>query len=63
MIPTSRLGKLTWALIYGGLFALAIGIALARAGESYGPAVVACGAFAVVVGLVLIWVRSRLPEP
>jgi hypothetical protein len=59
-----RLGVLIWTLIYGGLFAAGLGIALARNGdEAAGTSVIAVGAIAIAAGVVLIWVRSRMPEP
>ena len=62
-VSTQRIGTLIWVLIFGGLFVLGIGIALERSGESYGWNVIAAGALAIVVGCVLVWVRSRIPEP
>ena len=62
-ISTKRLGVLIWALIYGGLFAIGIGIALQRAAEPYGWGVAVCGAVVVAVGFVLVWVRSRMSGP
>ena len=62
-IPTKRLGVLIWALIYGGLFAIGIGIALQRPGEPYGWGVAVCGAVVVVLGFVLVWIRSRMSAP
>ncbi len=62
-LVAGRLHLLIWALIYGGLLVGAVGIALQRAGAGYGWAIVACSALAVIVGVVLVWVRSRLPEP
>jgi hypothetical protein len=62
-VSTQRIGTLIWVLIFGGLFVLGIGIALERSGESYGWNVIAAGALAIVVGCVLVWVRSRMPEP
>jgi hypothetical protein len=49
-------------LIFGGLFVIGMGVALERSGESYGWNFIAAGGAAVVVGCVLIWVRSRMPE-
>ncbi len=63
MIPTRRIGTLIWTLIYGGLFAVGIGFALQRAGEPYGWSVVVGGTLAVAAGSVLVWHRSRRPEP
>ena len=62
-VSTQRIATLIWVLIFGGLFVLGIGIALERSGESYGWNVIAAGALAIVVGCVLVWVRSRMPEP
>ena len=50
-------------LIYGGLFGVGLGIALERAGESYGWTVIGAGMVAIAAGCVLVWVRSRMPEP
>ena len=58
-----RIGTLVWVLIFGGLFVVAIGIALERSGESYGWSFIGAGGVAIVVGFVLVWVRSRMPEP
>ena len=62
-VSTQRIATLIWVLIFGGLFVLGIGIALERSGEPYGWNVIAAGALAIVVGCVLVWVRSRIPEP
>jgi len=62
-VSTQRIGTLIWALIFGGLFVVAIGIALERSGESYGWSFIGAGGVAIVVGFVLVWVRSRMPEP
>ena len=62
-VSTQRIGTLIWALIFGGLFVVAIGIALERSGESYGWSFIGAGGVAIVVGCVLVWVRSRMPEP
>ena len=60
---TRRFGTLIWVLIYGGLFGVGLGIALERSGASYGWAVICAGMVVVAVGCVLVWVRSRMPEP
>ena len=51
---------LVWVLIYGGMLSCGLGIALSRDGQSYGWGVAAGGMVATIVGVVLIWVRSRL---
>lgn len=52
--------NLTWVLIYGGLLALVLGVAVARADESTGWALGVPGAVVALAGVVLIWVRSRM---
>jgi len=61
--PTQRIGNIIWVLIFGGLFVVALGVALERSGESYGWGFIAAGTAAVAVGCVLIWVRSRMTGP
>ena len=58
-----RIGTLIWVLIYGGLFAVGLGVALERSGASYGWAVICAGTVGIAVGCVLVWVRSRMPGP
>ena len=62
-VATRRIGTLIWVLIYGGLFVVGLGVALERSGESYGWSVIGGGMVAIAVGCVLVWVRSRMPEP
>ena len=66
----ARVDNAVWALLYGGLFFIGIGIAVGRAGTSWGWGVVGFGAVISAVGAVLVVVRSRmiddvssLPEP
>ncbi len=58
-----RVDKLVWTLIFGGLLVLGPGVSLQRAGESWGWLVIVAGALAVVIGVILVWVRSRIPDP
>lgn len=58
--------RLAWVLIYGGLFAVVLGIATARTGEEsmvWGYSLLSVGGVATVAGVVLIWVRSRMRGP
>ena len=58
-----RLDRLVWVLIYGGLFALILGIVSDRAGEdALGWGLAVGGTVAAGAGVVLIAVRSRLPS-
>ncbi len=59
----ARFDKLVWSLVFGGLLVTGPGLALQRAGESWGWLVIAVGAAAAATGIVLVWVRSRLPDP
>lgn len=55
-----RMHQLIWALIYGGLLTLVLGLATARADEVLGWTLSAVGGVLAAVGVVLIGVRSRL---
>jgi VIT1/CCC1 family predicted Fe2+/Mn2+ transporter len=58
--PHATLEKWIWILIYGGLFLLILGIATGRADEVLGWFMAVPGVTLAVVGVVLIYVRSRL---
>jgi hypothetical protein len=60
--PHATLEKWIWVLIYGGLFALILGIATARANEALGWSIAVPGVALAAVGIVLIYVRSRLKD-
>jgi len=60
--PHARLEKWTWILIYGGLFIFILGIATARIEPVLGWSMAVPGAAAAAVGIVLIYVRSRLKD-
>ncbi len=51
-----------WVLVYGGMGLASLGFAGQRQGASFGWPTVVIGSIAVAVGLVLIWVRSRMPD-
>jgi hypothetical protein len=61
--PAARLEAWVWILIYGGLGLLTLGFALQQQGRPYGIVVMLAGALAAAVGVVLIWVRSRMDDP
>jgi hypothetical protein len=56
------LERLVWTLIYGGLFAVVLGLAVGQASRATAWSLVVAGALATAVGIVLVWVRSRLRE-
>ena len=62
-LSAARLDVLVWALMYGGLIGVCVGVALQRNGEAYGWGVGVAGALVVAAGIVLLWVRSRVREP
>lgn len=57
---TTRLQQLIWALIYGGLLTLVLGLSVQRSDEVLGWIMVVGGAIVAAIGFVLIYVRSRM---
>ena len=55
-----RLHKIIWALIYGGLLTLVLGLATGRSDAALGWSLALGGGLAAAVGVVLIAVRARL---
>jgi hypothetical protein len=58
----ARIDALAWVLIYGGLFALVLGIASHDETAIGGWSLSVLGTMAAIAGVVLIIVRSRLRE-
>ncbi len=59
----ARLDALAWILIYGGLFALVLGIASHDQTVIGGWSLSVLGTLTAIAGVVLIVVRARLGEP
>jgi hypothetical protein len=59
-MSTQRIESLTWVLIYGGLAALSLGWFVRPREGPWGELLLSGGAVAVVAGVVLIVVRSRM---
>jgi uncharacterized membrane protein HdeD (DUF308 family) len=57
-----RLERTIWTLIYAGLLAVVLGVFMDRGGSAAGVTVSVVGAAVAVVGVVLIFVRSRMRE-
>ena len=57
-----RLETLIWALIYGGLLTLVLGGFLSRGQDGSGVGVMIAGGLLVLIGVILMYVRSRLRE-
>ena len=51
--------KLTWVLIFGGMFSITLGLSMLQSGGALGWMFTAAGAVAVAVGVAMIFVRSR----
>lgn len=58
----ARLQALIWVLIYGGLLTLVLGVFTRRSAGALGGPLMVAGALVAAVGVVLIYVRSRLKE-
>ncbi|MDO8277287.1 MAG: hypothetical protein Q8K31_07685 [Burkholderiaceae bacterium] len=56
----ARLQTLIWILIYSGLLTLVLGLSVQRSAAGLGWGLVVAGAVVAAIGVVLIYVRSRL---
>jgi purine-cytosine permease-like protein len=61
--PHARLEKWMWIVIYIGITVAVLGFVTARTDAAVGWMLMVPGALAVIVGIVLIYVRSRLEDP
>jgi len=57
-----RLERTIWTLIYAGLLAVLLGVFMDRGGSDAGVAVSIAGVVIAAIGVVLIYVRSRMRE-
>ena len=55
-----RIEKWCWILIFVGMILLALGLSVLRSDVALGWGIAAPGILMIVVGIVLIWVRSRI---
>ena len=60
MRAAARIGKWSWILIYVGMVLLALGLSVQRSDTALGWGIAAPGIALIVVGIVLVWVRSRM---
>ena len=56
----ARLHKIIWALIFGGLLTIILGIFVGKTDDTIGWMMVATGGVLTVSGAVLIYVRSTM---
>lgn len=61
-MSNARLEALIWILIFGGGLLGSLGVFLQSASRTAGGVAIGVGVLAVVLGAVLIWVRSRRPD-
>ena len=57
---TARLHKIIWALIFGGLLTLVLGIFVGKTDDVIGWMMITAGAVMTLVGAILIYVRSTM---
>ena len=62
-MSTRHIATLTWVLIFGGILSLALGLVVSRSDAVLGWGIAGAAIVAIVVGVVLIWVRSRMEAP
>ena len=62
-VPVAKVEVLIWVLIYGGLLVLAVGLALREVHGLLAGTVSLIGGLVAAVGVVLIWIRSRMVAP
>jgi len=61
-VTTATIDKLIWVLVYGGLLMVSLGIFVKRRDADLGWTLIGLGALVALVGAVLVWVRSRMPQ-
>lgn len=61
-VSTARIAVLTWVLIFGGMLMLALGLVVARTDAGLGMGIAVVSLAAIVIGVVLVWLRSRMKE-
>ena len=59
-MSSPRMALVTWVLIYAGMFAFALGWTVRPHAPALGWVLIAGSVVAVLAGVVLVWVRSRM---
>ena len=54
--------KLVWVYVYVGMVLLGLGLAVQRSDTTIGWTLVVIGSISIFVGIVLVWVRSRMKQ-
>lgn len=58
----ATIDKLVWVCIFGGLLLVGLGLAVEGEALGLGRVLAGLGALFALLGGVLIWVRSRMPQ-
>lgn len=58
----ATIDKLVWVCIFGGLLLVGLGWSIEGEGRSLGRWLAGLGSFFALLGGVLIWMRSRMPQ-
>ena len=61
-MPSGRIARWTWGLIFGGMLVLAVGLTVRGADTTLGWLLIAGSGLAIAVGVILIWVRSTMKD-
>ena len=59
----TRIERTAWIAIYAGVFSIILAVVFAGANRTAAWSLGVLGCMAVIAGIVLIIVRSRMPEP
>ena len=52
--------KLVWVYVYAGMILLGLGLAVQRSDAAIGWTIAAVGSVSIAIGIVLVYVRSRM---
>ena len=63
MTAATRIQTWIWILIYIGMILLGLGLSVQRSDAALGWGIAIPGVALIVIGIVLIWVRSRMKNP
>jgi vacuolar-type H+-ATPase subunit I/STV1 len=61
-VRAATIDKLVWVFIFGGLLLVGLGLAVEGEARVLGRVLAGLGTLLALLGGVLIWVRSRMPE-
>ncbi|MEO7151483.1 MAG: hypothetical protein ABIX46_07220 [Burkholderiaceae bacterium] len=62
MRRTDRIERWIWVLIYGGLFAIGLGVSVRASVDGLPWLLIGGGAAALLAGALLLWLRSRMRD-